>query len=188
MRRKQRQICPKLFNYFPFLKRKAKTNFENERENIWNKNGKTVLPMYIILSKVYMSIKMVPEVDSILDLEDFRNSSAKIFLEQNWKRILGDIREEIKQKGPCVCVLQGIALHYYVCLNTSEVSKKDTSKEKKWGQVQCLKPLILATCEVEIKKIAVWGQSWQKLHEIPCQSMARSSGMHLSPQLLEKHK
>jgi hypothetical protein len=40
-------------------------------------------------------------------------------------------------------------------------------KKEVVAQIQCLKPVILATWKADIKRIMVLGQQGQKVHEIP---------------------
>jgi hypothetical protein len=48
------------------------------------------------------------------------------------------------------------------------------------GWMWWLTPVILATWEVELTRITVWGQPRQKVHKTPSQKMVGSCGMHLS--------
>jgi hypothetical protein len=55
--------------------------------------------------------------------------------------------------------------------------------------VWCFKSIILASQEIEIRRIIVQGQHGQKVCKTPPQPIkARSDGMYLSSQLCRKHK
>jgi hypothetical protein len=61
-------------------------------------------------------------------------------------------------------------------------------KSKGTSQLWRLKSVILATWEVEIRRIMVQGQAGEKVLEIPSQPVAECSEVHLSSQLCRKHK